>query len=138
MCGFARAAQLIDNILQLLAQENRDDRWRRLCRTQTMIVARNRGGLAQQIRVSVNCFHDARQNQKELYIFVRRLARIHHVDAVVARQGPVVVLTGTIDSVKWFLIQQTGQTVMSCDTLHRLHDHLVAIDCQIDLAIGWC
>ena len=40
-----------------------------------MIVARNRGGLAQQIRVSVNCFHDARQNQKELYIFVRRLTR---------------------------------------------------------------
>ena len=94
--------------------------------------------LAQQIRVSVNCFHDARQNQKKLYIFVRRLARIHHVDAVVARQGPVVVLTGTIDSVKWFLMQQTGQTVMSCDTLHRLHDHLVVIDCQIDLAIGWC
>ena len=21
---------------------------------------------------------------------------------------------------------------MSCDTLHRLHDHLVVIDCQID------
>ena len=129
--------KLFYNVLKLFSKEDRDDCRRCFVCSKSVVISRIGSRFTKQICVYINCFQDTCQYQKELYIFVRRLARIHHVDAVVARQGPVVVLTGTIDSVKWFLMQQTGQTVMSCDTLHRLHDHLVVIDCQIDLTIGW-
>ena len=51
----------------------------------------------------VYSLEDTGQDEKELNVLMRCLARIQKVDPVICSQGPVIVLTGTIDSCEWFL-----------------------------------
>ena len=68
--------QLVDHILKLLTYEDGDDRWRCLLSAETVVVARNSRRLAEQIRMAVNCFHNAGKNKQELDILMRSHARI--------------------------------------------------------------
>ncbi len=79
------------------------------CGAETVVVARNRRGLPQQIRVTVHRLHNAGQHQQELDVLVGSLARIQQIDAVVGGQRPVVVLSGTVDAGKRLLVKQAGQ-----------------------------
>ena len=65
--------------------------------------------------------NDAGQYQQELDIFIRCVARIQQVHAVVRYHRPVVMLTGTIHAGKRLLVQQTFQIVTAGNFLHCLH-----------------
>ena len=61
----------------------------------------------------VNCFQDAGKYKKELCILVRCLTWIKKVDSVICCNGPVVMLSGTVDTCEWFLMKQTLLSVTS-------------------------
>ena len=54
---------------------------------------------------------DTAEHQKELNVLMGRLSRIQQVNAVIGNQRPVVVLAGTVDAVKGFLVEQALQSV---------------------------
>ena len=66
---------------------------------------------------------------------MRRNSGIKQVESVVRHQGPVVMLAGTVDTRKRFLMQQAAQPVPGRDPFQRLHDDLVVIHCDIGFFI---
>ena len=102
----ATAEPPVDHVLKLLADEDGDDRRRCLLSAKAEVISRNSRGLTEQIRMAVNCFHNAGKNQKELDILMRCYTRIQHIDAGVGSQGPVVMFTGTVDALERFLVEQ--------------------------------
>ena len=96
-----------------------------------MFIAHVGSRLAKQIRVGIDCLQDARQNQQELDVVVRKLTGIEHVDAVIRAERPVVVLTGTGETGERLLAEQTGQSSAVRNLLHGLHDELVVVDRDI-------
>ena len=77
------AAELVNDILELLAQEHGDYRRRSLRGTQSPVVARNSGGLTEKIGMAVDRFQDTAENQKKLHVFMRSLSRINEIDSVI-------------------------------------------------------
>ena len=71
------------------------------------------------------------QSQKELFILMRLFAWIQKIDAVICCQGPVVMLTGTIDTFKWFLMKQTLQVMFTSHSFQCLHDQLIVVNCHV-------
>ena len=65
----------------------------------------------------VHCLQDTGEHQQELDVLMRRLARIQKVLAVVCGQGPVVMLTGTVDSCERFLMKQSAHAMAACNFL---------------------
>ena len=130
--------QLVDHILKLLTYEDGDDRWRCLLSAETVVVARNSRRLAEQIRMAVNCFHNAGKNKQELDILMRSHARIQHVDAGVGSQGPVVMFTGTIDALERFFMEQARHSVTACNLFHCFHNELVVINGKVCLCVDRC
>ena len=82
-----------------------------------MIVSDIGCGFTKQVCVGINCLYDAGQNQKELDIFLRGITRISQVHAVIGSQGPVVMLTGTIDTCERFLMKQAGKALTAGNLL---------------------
>ena len=125
----------MDDVLQLLAQEDGDNGRRRLRRAETVVIARYRRGLPEKTGMLVHRFQDASQHQKKLDILVGCLSRIHHIDAVIRGQRPVIVLAGTVDSREGLLCQKAGEALVGRGPLHGLHHHLVMVAGDIGLLI---
>ena len=85
--------------------------------------------------MAVDGLDDAREHQQELQVVVRRLAGIEQVLAEVARDGPVVMLAGAVDTGEGLLVQQAHKTVLRGNALHRLHHELVLVDGDVAGAI---
>ena len=130
--------QLVDHVLKLLADEDGDDRRRRLLSAKAEIISRNSRGLAEQIRMAVNRFHNAGKDQKELDILMRCNTRIKHIDTGVGSQGPVVMFTGTIDALERFFMEQARHSVTACNLFHCLHNDLVVVNGKVCLCVDRC
>ena len=84
----------------------------------------------------IHSLQDTGQHQQELDVLMGRLARLQQVDAVVGGQGPVIVLTGTIDPGEGLLMEQALQAVKISHLLQRLHNQLVVIYGHIALGVN--
>ena len=85
--------------------------------------------------MAVDGLDDAREHQQELQVVVRRLAGIEQILAEVARDGPVVMLAGAVDTGEGLLVQQAHKAVLRGDALHRLHHELVLVDGDVAGAV---
>ena len=91
---------------QFIAQKNRNDGRRRFVRAQSVVVARGCHGKPQKILIVIDRFQDRAQEQQELRVFVRRIARRQQICAFVGGDGPVVVLAAAVDAGERFFVQQ--------------------------------
>ena len=83
----------------------------------------------------IHCLQNAGKYQKELCIFMRCLTWLKKIDSIVCCNGPVIMLTGTVYSCKWFLMKQALHSMLACNSLQRLHCELVLIYCNICFGI---
>ena len=138
MCGGTRADQLLQNILKLLTKEYGDNCRRCLVSSETFIVSNVCCRLSQKICMLINGFQDTGENKKELDILMRSFSRLKKVDPVIRCQGPVVVLTGTVNSCKRFLMKQAAHTMAACNFFEDTHHDLVVICCNIYRCVDRC
>ena len=118
--------ELVDDIGELLAEEDGNNRRRSLVRPETVIVPGARHARAEKRRISVDTLDDGDQNGEELRVFVRGLSRGKPILAVRAGDGPVVVLARTVHSVKGLFVQEADQAVTFGDSLENFHrEHVV-------------
>ena len=96
--------------------------------TQTVVIARACCRQAQQILILVDCLDDSGQEQQELCVGRRGVARLEQVLAAIGRDRPVIVLTRTVDALKRLFVQQADEAVTVSDALHDLHGQLVVVD----------
>ena len=112
---------------KVLAQEDGDDGRRRLIRAETVVVSGCRDGDSQEIRVLVHRRDDRDQEGQEAEVLARMFAGIHQVHAGVGLDGPVVVLSGTVDPLEGLLVKEACEAVTVRHLLHHLHGQLVVI-----------
>ena len=117
----------IKDRLQLIADEHGDDSRRRLVRAQTVIVACGCNRDAEQILILVNSLDNSGQEQDELGVLARVLARLKQVLAPIGGNGPVVVLAGAVYALERLLMQQAGEAMLLRDGTHDLHGQLVVV-----------
>ena len=117
----------IQNSLQLVADEHGDDSRRRLVRAQAVIVACGCNRDAEQILILVNSLDNSGQEQDELGVLARVLARLEQVLAPIGGNGPVVVLAGAVYALERLLMQQAGEAMLLRDGTHDLHGQLVVV-----------
>ena len=135
-CGRSVFNDLIHDVTKLIAEENRNNRRRRLVRTEPLVVARAGCGHPQEIRMAIHRLDHTGKHQQKLQIVVGRGARVKQVLAGIAVQRPVVVLAGTVDPRKGLFMQQADQAVPGRHAFHRLHGELVLIHRDIAGAVN--
>ena len=112
--------ELLDNVVELIAQINRDDRRRGFVGAQAVIVPRRGHRHAEQAGIFIDRADHCTDEREELRIFVRRGTGIQQVLAFGSRQRPVVVLARAIDAREGLFVQQTGQAILIRDTVERV------------------
>ena len=125
----------VDDALQLGAEEDGDDGRRRFLRAETVIVAREGDGAAQQLLILVHALDEGGEEEQEHGVLAGRFAGGEQILARVGRERPVDVLTGAVDAGKGLFMQQADETVALGDLLHRLHDELVLIVGGVGVAV---
>ena len=117
----------LNDILEVIADIHGNNGRRRLIGTQTVIVACARHRDAQQILIFIHSLDDGREEKQELSVGDRRLARIQQIFARIGRNGPVVVLAGTVDAFEGLFVQQANEAVALCNLFHQLHGKLIVV-----------
>ena len=132
-----------ERLLELGAEEDRDDRRRRLVGAEAVILAGVGDRRAQQLLVRVDGLDDGRAEEQEQQVLVRRVARLEQVDARVGAHRPVVVLARAVDAGERLLVQQADEPVAAGDVLHDLHRQLLVVGADVgvledrrDLVLG--
>ena len=62
---------------------------------------------------------------------MRSPSGIQQIDAQIGRQGPVIVLTGSVHARKWLFMEKASEPVPGSDPLQGLHDDLIMIDSDV-------
>ena len=99
-----------------------------------MIVAGRGDGSAQELLIVIDGLDHRGEEDDELQVVERGVARIEQVLGLGAKR-PVVVLARTIDALERLLVQQADQVMAGSDKLHLLHHDQVLVDGLVDLAI---
>ena len=96
-----------------------------------MIVSSRRGRQSQQYRICINSLDEGTCKCQETDVFFRFLTWIKQVLTVVCNDGIVVMLTGTVDSIKWLFMEQTCKAMLFCCSFENIHDDQVLIHSNI-------
>ena len=134
MDGSLAIDDLLDDLGKLVAQEDGHNRRRSLIGAQTMIVAGRGNGGTQELLIVIDGLDHRGEEDDELQVVERGVARIEQVLGLGAKR-PVVVLARTIDALKGLLVQQADQVVAGGDELHLLHHDQILVDGLVDFAI---
>ena len=99
-----------------------------------MVVAGRGNGSTQELLVVIDGLDHRGEEDDELQVVERGIARIEQVLGL-GTDRPVVVLAGAVDAVEGLLVQQADQVVTGGDELHLLHHDEVLVDGLIDLLV---
>ena len=124
---FAALFDLLEDVGEHVAQEDRDDRRRRFVRAQPVIVAGARDAEAQQPLELVHRAQHRGAEHEELDVVVRRVAGVQQVVPQLVAHAPVQVLAGAVDARERLLVQQAREAELRRDPPQHLHRHHLVI-----------
>ena len=124
---------MVKNVGYLLAQERRDDCWRCFVGTQTVSVGSTHDRSLQQTIVLVYTHQRLDDEHHEAQVVLRCLAWTVEQNARISRKTPVVVLTGTVDTVERLFVKQYLEAVLAGYFLHQAHQQHVVVNSQVGL-----
>ena len=118
---------LLDDVLEHVAEEDRDDRRRGLVGAQAVVVAGVGDGQPEQVAVAGDGHQHRGQEDQELGVLVRAVAGAEQVVAQVVGERPVDVLARAVDPGERLLVEQELEAVAVGHPLHGLHDQHVVV-----------
>ena len=121
----------LEDLLELGAQEDRDDRRRRLVRAQAVVLADGRHRCPEQALVLVHRLDHGRAEEQEVDVLRRAVAGLEQVPARVRAHRPVVVLAGAVHARERLLVQQADQPVLAGHAHHELHGQLLVVRAHV-------
>ena len=122
---------LLEDVGQLIAQENRNDCRRSFVRTEAMIVAGGRDHRAQERAPSMHRTDHGRAENQELRIGVRIVARVEQIALGRIADREVDVLARAVDPGKRLFVQQTSHAVFFGHALERDHHQLLMVGREV-------
>ena len=69
--------------------------------------------------MTINTHQGLDDEGDETEVVLRSLAGSVEQNASVGRETPVVVLTRTVDTCEWLLVEQCAESVLACHLLHQ-------------------
>ena len=121
----------LEDFLQLAAEEDRDDRRRRLVGAEAVVLADVGDRGAQQPLVLVDRLDHRRAEEEEVDVVGRRVARVEQVGAGVGPHRPVVVLARAVDAGERLLVQEADEAVAAGDAFQHLHQQLLVVGADV-------
>jgi len=100
---------LLDDFVEHVAQVDRDDGGRSFVGAETMVVAGRSDGSAEQALVEVDGADHRGAEGEELGVLVRVVAGLEEVADAGATDGPVDVLTGTVNAREGLLGEEADE-----------------------------
>jgi hypothetical protein len=135
--------ELVEDVGQHVAEEDRHDRRRSLVGAEAMVIGRARDRAAQQLRMHIHRADHRAEEGEELHVRVRVVARVEQVHARVGRQRPVVVLARAVDAREGLLMHQAREAMALGGLLEHAHgDHLMVdrdigvLECRRELELA--
>src|SRR4030095_6203253 len=74
---------------------------------------------------------------KEHEIGLRCFTWSEEIDSCIGSHAPVVVFSTSVDTGKWFLMQQHPKFVSACHAIHHIHQQQVVINRNTHLFEHW-
>mmetsp|Transcript_17700 Transcript_17700/g.32724 ORF Transcript_17700/g.32724 Transcript_17700/m.32724 type:complete len:660 (+) Transcript_17700:319-2298(+) len=115
----------------IISEVGRDDgRWG-LTGTQTEIISWTGNSRAHEITVFINGSNNGSHDDREGIRVASGLQDVigfEYVDTVSGGDGPVIVLSRSVDIVEWFFLEKSSKSVLGCNFLNNLHNHNVLVD----------
>ena len=121
----------LEHLVELGAEEDRDDRRRRLVGTEAVVLADVGDRGPQQALVLVDRLDHRGAEEQEAHVLRRGIAGLHQVVPGVGAHRPVVVLAGAVDAGERLLVQQADEPVLAGDVLHHLHRQLLVVGADV-------
>ena len=119
---------LLDDFVEHVAQVDRDDGGRGFIGAEAVVVAGRGDGSTEETLVQVDGADDRGAEGEELGVLVRVVARLEEVADAGATDGPVDVLTGTVDAREGLLGEEADEAVLGGDAAEQRHrEHLVIV-----------
>ncbi len=125
-CGRA-LGDLVEDVGELVAEEDRDDGRRRLVGAEPVIIGGRRDGRPQQPAELVHRPDHGGAEHQELGVVMRIVAGQQQVSLGGVAQREVDVLARAVDPVERLLVEQAFHTVLLGDRLERRHQQLLMI-----------
>ncbi len=122
---------LFENVGELLAKEDGNNRRRRFVRTKAVIVVRAGDRKTKNLTVFGYSPNHGRAEHQKLRVVMRRIAGVQEIFPRIRGHRPVIVLSTAVNSGKRLLMQQAGQAILVSRPLHDFHDHVLVIRRQI-------
>src|SRR5690606_5103891 len=122
----ARLLDLREDVLELVAQEYRDDRGWSLVRTQPGIIAGICDRSPHQVLVTVRRSQYRRAEAQDLHVLMRILARLEQVVRVGADR-PVQMLATAVHAGERLLVQKRDQAELARYRAQRRHRQLLMV-----------
>ena len=122
----------IEHTVQLVAEEHRDDRGRRLVRAKAMVVTRARRRLAQDVRMHLDRTDDREKERDEDRVLPRIRPGREEVPSAVG-DGPVTVLAATVHALERLLVEKADEIILLRRLPEDLHDEHVVIDGKVQV-----
>jgi len=113
---------------KLITKENGYNCRRSLVSAKSVIVSCTCNRNTEKICIFIHCFDHCHQENKELNVLGRCFARIQKVHTVICDHGPVVMLTASVDTVKWLLMKKANQIMLVSNLFHDFHCQLVVVN----------
>ena len=117
----------LEYLLQLLAEEHRNDGGGCFGCAEAQIVCSARDRYAEHILIIVHRLDDRTKHQQKLCILVWCFARLKQIYAGVRGNRPVVVLAAAVYTCKGLFVEQAHHIVLSCELFHKLHGYLIMV-----------
>ena len=125
---------LLEDVGELLAEEDRDDRRRGLVGPEAVVVAAVGHDRPEEITVEMDGPDHRRAEHEELHVGVGRLTRLEEV-AELAADRPVDVLARAVDAGERLLMEEARHAVLLRDTGQRLHDRLLVVGGDVGILV---
>ena len=92
-----------------------------------MVVAGRSNGDTKQILIIIHRFNDSTEEQKELCVFVGRFAGSKQIHTGIGIDGPVIMLSASVDARKGLFVEKADKAVFCGNLLHNFHSQLVMV-----------
>src|SRR6476661_1971757 len=95
-----------------------------------MIVPGRSNRRTQHVGIIMHGLDGIHEEGQEHEVGLWSLARRKQIDTCVRCHAPVIVLSTSIDSCKWFFVKQYTQLMSTCNAIHDIHKQKIMIHCN--------
>ena len=112
----------------MLTKESRDDHWRSLASSETVLVGGRGNGGTEKTAVALNSVKDRDEDKQEAVVGLRLDSGVQQVLTTVSGQGPIAVLARSVDTLERLLVEKNLELVLVRNLGEDIHSQQVVVN----------